>query len=217
MTRAVLAVSRPLAPNIEVYASTDALKVMASEPAVWVFNHMDFSDPLVVGAMAHRLGLMLPRFAAMAELFRADNPQLANFTASVGGFPLDRELLRAGNKSAVVQLFRVTDYILSELEESLVLFPEGGIHKKPSDYKNKISAITDTAMRIARRNKVPLMVGGLAGTRMLALKMPFQPNRRKVGIALRCVYGHDELPKNEGVLHDSMQKAANVAESVRRG
>lgn len=215
-TRSTLALTRPIAPNIEVYANTDVLKTMATGPAVWVFNHQDFSDPVVVGAVAHRLGLPLPRFAAMAELFDEDHPLFAQYVASNGGFPLDRAELKAGKKDAITQFFRITDYILTKQKEPIVLFPEGGIFDKPKGYENKVSDVTDTAMRIAKRNKLPLVVGGLAGTRYLALKAPLPPKMKKVGVALTHVYGYDALPKNANSLRSIMQKEANIALAVSK-
>ena len=215
-TRSTLALTRPIAPNIEVFANTDVLKTMATGPAVWAFNHLDFSDPVVVGAIAHRLGLQLPRFAAMAELFDEDHPLFAQYVASNGGFPLDRAELMSGRLDTVKQFLRVTDYILTKLEEPLVLFPEGGIYDKPKGYANKISGVTDTVMKIAKRNNVPLVVGGLAGTRYLTIKAPLPGRMKKVGVALTHIFEPDELPENADALRSIMQKEANIALAVSK-
>lgn len=206
-------------PPAEVYATREALGVMSEgsgEPAVWVVNHLALTDPPTAGRIAHDLHLQTPRYLAMAELFDREHPHVAEFIASIGGIPFDRAKVLAGSKRVVAHVLEVSDYVLQELEQPLVIFPEGRITAKSSKYPNRVAEVGGIATRIAKRSKVPMVVWGLGGTREM-LPHGLNPfTRKRVGISITDVFRTESGYPSPLQLQMRMQVAANIARTLSK-
>lgn len=209
------AIARKVFDSIDVYEDPDAVAALRDGPCVLVSNHLDFSDPVLIGHVLHGLDLPRPEFAAMAELFDIRHPHVADFIASLGSFPLDRARIQSGDKTCVRHFLNTTDYVLEELEQSLVIFPEGGIHPKPKRYPNKVGEVAKMAAKVAKRAKVPLVVAGLAGTRMAAVRGAIPHVNVAAAVSITDVFGPDELP-GPIQLRMAMQTNANIARTLVR-
>jgi 1-acyl-sn-glycerol-3-phosphate acyltransferase len=206
-------IARHVFDSVDVYEDPNAIAVLQDGPCVLVSNHLDFSDPVLMGYVMHELLLPRPEFAAMAELFDIRHPHVADFIASLGSFPLDRARMQNGDKSCVRHFLNTADYVLEELGQPLVIFPEGGIHRKPKRYPNMVGEVPKIAAKVAKRAKVPLVVAGLAGTRMATPRSVVPGVMVRAAMSITDVFGPDELP-GPIQLRMAMQTNANIAQTL---
>ncbi len=181
-------------------------------PAVRVSNHRDFADPMAIGINDIVMSHYPARFLAMAELFGDSLPmrlaRIGSIVKECGGIPLDRDLIAGGNRRAITQLNKLSSYVLKDLNQALILFPEGGLGQG-----NRIDEINSGAVAFARRNKVPLIVHGIAGSRYSLVKalIPF-------GAPRLVIYTHEAFGPDEKVsadrLKESMQQAFDIARDI---
>jgi len=168
-----------------------------NRPTVRVSNHDSMKNPPVLALAYRELGCGDSRFAAMAELFDERRPMIAETVAKLGGYPVDRARMQERDFLALIRFKRITEYILNDLDESVTIFPEGGITDEAK--KGYVGPINDGAMRTAKLNKVPLIVVSTSGCRSL-----WTPFGAKVGVLVSQVFEPHDLPDTAG-LKEAMQ------------
>ncbi len=199
-------VNRIFRGGIDVYDPNDIMATYGKIPTVRVCNHHNLTDPPVVDLALQKVGARLSYFASMAELFDERRPRIASTIAKLGGFPVDRARMTAGELPAVVRFMKASRHILEHLEESIVIFPQAGITK--AGKAGVIEDINDGAILIAERSNVPIIVCGIAGNRRALLKS--LTGRSTVTVLVHDVFTPDELPSTSE-LQDSMQIATQLA------
>lgn len=205
-------VNRVFRRGIEVHDPNGIMATYGQMPTVRVCNHHSRTDPPVLDLALQNAGARLSYFAAMAELFDKRRPRRAKKIAKLGGFPVDRARMAAGELPTVVRFMKASKFILEQLQESIVIFPQAGITR--AGKAGIVEDINDGAIMVAERSHVPIIVCGIAGnSRALAKSLI---GRARATVLVHEVFDADELPTTDE-LQGSMQIALQRAWQHHQG
>lgn len=188
--------------NLHIEDPHGIMTEFGNVPAVRVANHRDFTDPMVLGTAYVDGGYANPRYAAMAELFKASNPKRAEFIAQLGGYPVDRARLGAREFSVVRRFIEMSRYVLEELQQPLDMFPGGRIISGAE--ASTIGEVGSGTLKIAKKH--PIVVLGIHGNRKAYMK----PWKVEPTIVASSVLLPEDKP-DEVVLKAHMQRAMDLA------